>query len=192
MTDNKIGNLERMCWIVSIVLLVATVIADMLWCNGFKSLSSVYTITYNITASSISALTILYFQRRDRIKVLKRIYVIEISGTYYREKIFEPDSNHNAQLTSKNVNVKVEISHLSGHLVKVQTKYWGEQVQGIIEFSENSQFVGNGILRYLDNSTINIGTYKIQRFPDQDNVLYVYYENTIPRNGAIGYEIWRK
>jgi len=192
MTDNKIGNLERMCWIVSIALLVAAVVADMLWGSLSKRFSYIFTITYNITASSITALTILYFQRRDRIKVLKRIYVNEISGTYNREVIFEPTSNHNAKLTSENVNVKVEISHLSGHLVKVQTKYWGKQVEGIIEFSENSQFVGNGILRYLDNSTIDIGTYKIQRFPDQDNVLYVYYENTIPRNGAIGYEIWRK
>lgn len=45
---------------------------------------------------------------------------------------------------------------------------------------------------YLDNPELDVGVYKIQRFPDKPNILYAYYENTIPKNGASGYEVWER
>jgi hypothetical protein len=65
-------------------------------------------------------------------------------------------------------------------------------VKGILEFNESTQFLATGTYRYLDKTKMDVGTYKVHRFADEKETLYVYYENTVPGNGAVGYEIWTK
>lgn len=192
MTTSKIGNLEKTGWRIAALLLFAAVIIE----NAYSCLAQTHayllTIAYNVSTSALTALSILLFQRIDINNNLKRIYVDQISGKYVRKLIQEPKSELNSELSNWNNDIEVLITHMSGHIIKIQTKYWEKDVEGIIEFSENSQFVGNGTYRYTNADEINIGTYKVQRFPDKPNILFVYYENTIPNNGAVGFEIWEK
>ncbi len=186
-----LGKLENIFWWVVIVLLVVTCLIDYTFCEFSRKYAFIFTISYNLTVSSLAALIILFFQRKDTNHQIAVLYK-QIAGNYTRTVIKEPGSQSNKELQDKHLNKEVVLTHLGGHLIKFTTKYWDFKIEGIIEFSENSQFVGNGTYHYLDNPELDVGVYKIQRFPDKPNILYAYYENTIPKNGASGYEVWER
>lgn len=190
----KIGKLEIILWIVATVTLIATTIINNYCICLSEQFSTLFTILYSLTTSSLAALTILALQRLDRKIFLDKIYKKDIGEIYTREFIdqYNTAPQHTQPLKDSNIGEIVKLTHLGDHILQVETKYWGEEIKGILEFNESSQFLATGTYRYINKSSTDVGTYKVHRFNDNKEILYVYYENTIPGNGAKGYEIWKR
>lgn len=190
--QNRIGPSELFLWIISLITLIAAITVGKCCPEIYQIKHELFTFIYSITTGVISALTIVALQRYDRNRHLKNLYKNQIGGKYTRTYIHEYQTNHQDNLQNTNIGALVTLSHLGDNIVRVETSYWKQNVIGILEFNEMSESLATGIYRYPDTKTPDVGTYKVHRFRENSTQLYVYYENTIPGNGARGYEIWTK
>ncbi len=161
-----------------------------------KILETTFNVLISLLTGTIASIIILYVSRLDKAESIDKKFK-HIEGTYRRKYIVQYDTEDNrmGHLRDQNNGLKIILTHEGENIFSFEAQYWKDEGHikiGIITFNEFSEYIGNGAYKYKTKKDDDIGTYKIERFIDNPNRMYVYYENTIPKNGARGFEIWEK
>lgn len=187
---------EKIILILSCPLLVVAILVYFICPCFAQKYDSILSAFISIFTGVVTSIFLLVINRKDRATDILKFYK-DIPGTYKRKFIAQYGNAEESQdyLRNQNVDLEIEIIHDGENNFFLTAKYWkdeGHIVTGTIQFEENSKYFGTGSYKYTTKAEDDVGKYGIQRFKEYPNRILVYYENTIPKNGAIGFEIWEK
>ena len=187
---------ENIILLLSCPLLVFAIIVYFIYPCFAQKYDSILSAFISIFTGVVTSIFLLVINRKDRATDILNFYK-DIPGTYKRKFIAQYGTAEENQdyLREQNVDLGIEVTYDGENNFSLTAKYWKDEehlVTGTIQFEENSKYFGTGSYKYTTKAEVDIGKYGIQRFKEHPNRILVYYENTIPKNGAIGFEIWEK
>ena len=178
-----------------LIIVIASVIGFEITCN-----SDAKNIYIGIFSSSIVVLLleiIAFFRDRYKYSFLDGIYqrqiitdkqILPINDSIYKDMT--------QSYKDDNVPDKIKLVYSGDGEYKGTAEYNEGKVEIVINLNADNRNVGTGTYQFTSKKPgykmPDLGVYKIQVDQANENIIYVYYSNTIPSGIASGYEIWER
>lgn len=187
---------EKIILLISLILLAFVILIYFIWLDFVQVYDSLLSALISVLTGIVTSIFLLVINRKDRYTEILSFYE-DIPGTYKRKFIaqYSTAEENQGYLITQNVGLNIEIAHEGENNFSFIAKYWkddGHIATGMLQFNENSKYFGTGNYKYTTKAEEDVGKYAVQRFKEHPNRIMVYYENTIPKSGATGFEIWEK
>ncbi len=149
-----------------------------------------------VATGAITSTLVVAYERHSNERVFKEQVAQVLGEKYQRKQLFQYLTKEPwvQELDDDALDKMIRIEPTGNRSLAIYADYGKRgRVEAIVKVEDETLLSANGSYWYVDGDCKgHAGRYRIQRFPSQPDLIYSFYDGTLPFDVTRGYDIWHR